>query len=72
MTSRAPLLGAGAVLTVLAGRALRVRLSVGPRRRWWDTHRTPGGLRVVALGDSLTQGTGSDRKSTRLNSSHPV
>lgn len=51
------LLAAG--LGTLALRALRVRLSVSPRQRWWDTHRTPGGLVLVALGDSLTQGTGA-------------
>ena len=52
-------LAAAAVVGLLAARALRVRASVTPRRRWWDAHRTPRGLHVVALGDSLTQGTGS-------------
>ncbi|GAB2916936.1 hypothetical protein GCM10027047_13570 [Rhodococcus aerolatus] len=56
------LLAAGAGLLVV--RALRVRLSVAPRRRWWDAHRTPGGLRLVVLGDSLTQGTGSSTPAT--------
>jgi lysophospholipase L1-like esterase len=49
----------GTAVAALAVRALRVRLSVSPRQRWWDEHRSPGGLRLVALGDSLTQGTGA-------------
>ena len=51
------LLAAG--LGLLAVRALRVRLSVSPRRRWWDDHRGDGDLVLVALGDSLTQGIGA-------------
>ncbi|MCW2529160.1 MAG: esterase [Pseudonocardiales bacterium] len=51
---------------VVIGRALRVRLSVGPRRRYWRTHDVVRGddYVVVALGDSLTQGVGSSRPST--------
>lgn len=43
-------------------RVLRVRLSVGPRRRYW-ARQDEGNLKVVALGDSLTQGIGSSRPS---------
>jgi acyl-CoA thioesterase-1 len=62
------------VLVVLVARALRVRLSVGPRRkywasrywasRYWASRSGPGELLVVALGDSLTQGIGSSRPGT--------
>lgn len=45
-------------------RAARVRLSVGPRRRHWLGRAHDGDLRLVALGDSLTQGIGSSRPAT--------
>ena len=58
-------------------RALRIRLSVGPRRRQWadlaatsavtctpDLGTGPADLRLLALGDSLTQGIGSSQLST--------
>jgi len=41
--------------------ALRVRLSVQPRRRYWQTRLGEGEVVVVALGDSLTQGIGASR-----------
>lgn len=49
---------------LVAGRALRVRLTVGPRRRYWAKRATRGDLLLVALGDSLTQGIGSSRPAT--------
>jgi acyl-CoA thioesterase-1 len=49
------------VPALLAGRALRVRLSVGPRRRYWQRQAASGEVLLVALGDSLTQGIGSSR-----------
>lgn len=53
------------MIALLAGaRALRVRLSVGSRRRYWTAQATQGELLLVALGDSLTQGIGSSRPST--------
>ena len=39
--------------------ALRVRLSVQPRRRYWQTRLGHGDLLLVTLGDSLTQGIGA-------------
>jgi lysophospholipase L1-like esterase len=44
-------------------RALRVRISVGPRRRYWHRRAQRGELNLVALGDSLTQGIGLSRPS---------
>lgn len=52
------------VLAALAGLALRTRVSVGPRRRWWEQQARSGELLWVALGDSLTQGTGSSSPDT--------
>jgi acyl-CoA thioesterase-1 len=49
---------------VIAGRALRVRLSVDPRRKYWHGRSLDGDLFLLALGDSLTQGIGSSRAST--------
>lgn len=49
---------------LVVGRAVRVRLTVGPRRRYWQRRGRRGDLRLVALGDSLTQGIGSSRPST--------
>jgi acyl-CoA thioesterase I len=49
---------------VLLARGLRVRYSVKPRRQYWRRRRTGPGPLVVALGDSLTQGTGSTRGAT--------
>lgn len=50
---------------VLVGRALRVRLSVAPwGRHWRRRSRGDGTTLLVALGDSLTVGTGSSRPST--------
>ncbi len=49
---------------VVVARALRVRLSVAPRRRYWQRIATTGDLPLVALGDSLTQGIGSSRPGT--------
>jgi lysophospholipase L1-like esterase len=51
---------------VIVARALRVRLSVSGRRRYWvarssSASRDGGDLLLVALGDSLTQGIGSSR-----------
>lgn len=54
---------------LVIARALRVRLSVGPRRKYWSRQYRSSSvdltdLTVVALGDSLTQGIGSSRPST--------
>jgi lysophospholipase L1-like esterase len=46
---------------LVIARALRVRLSVAPRRRYWAANATGGDVLLVALGDSLTQGIGSSR-----------
>lgn len=46
---------------VVIARALRVRLTVGPRRRYWQRRGRQGDFLLVALGDSLTQGIGSSR-----------
>jgi acyl-CoA thioesterase I len=53
-----------AAATVLLARGLRVRYSVEPRRRYWHRRAAGSGPLVVALGDSLTQGTGSTKGST--------
>jgi len=53
-----------AAVTVLLARGLRVRYSVEPRRQYWRQRATGSGPLIVALGDSLTQGTGSRRGST--------
>lgn len=53
-----------ALLLAVGGLALRTRLSVVPRRRAWDARARSGELLWVALGDSLTQGTGSARPAT--------
>lgn len=53
-----------AIPVLIVGRALRVRLSVGPRRAYWHARAGDGELRLVALGDSLTQGIGSSRPAT--------
>lgn len=50
-----------AVPALVVARALRVRLSVGPWGRHWAERSTRGELVLVALGDSLTVGTGSSR-----------
>jgi len=54
-------LAAVAVLApaVVVARALRVRLSVGPWGRHWARRAQHGDTLLVALGDSLTVGTGS-------------
>jgi len=52
----------GLILALAVIRALRVRLSVGPRQRYWSRN-VAGDLTLVALGDSLTQGIGSSRPS---------
>lgn len=52
------------VVAALVGLALRPRLSVARRRRQWDVRARSGELVWVALGDSLTQGTGSSRLDT--------
>jgi lysophospholipase L1-like esterase len=52
------------VPAVIALRALRVRFSVAPRRRYWQERSTEGDLLLVALGDSLTQGIGSSSAGT--------
>lgn len=49
---------------IVVARALRVRLSVGPRRRYWANRATTSDLHLIALGDSLTQGIGSSRPAT--------
>jgi acyl-CoA thioesterase-1 len=49
---------------VVATRVVRVRLSVAARKRYWDDRAGGGDLRIVALGDSLTQGIGSSGPST--------
>jgi acyl-CoA thioesterase-1 len=67
MTGRGVGAALGGGVAVLLARGLRVRLSVGPRRRYWTARRAQGGLEaltVVTLGDSLTQGIGSSRPST--------
>ncbi|MCW2522025.1 MAG: hydrolase family protein [Frankiales bacterium] len=51
-------------LAAFAARALQVRLSVGPRRRHWAAQAGLGDLRLVALGDSLTQGIGASVPAT--------
>lgn len=45
----------------IALRALQVRMTVQPRRRYWHTRLGTGDLLLVALGDSLTQGIGASR-----------
>jgi acyl-CoA thioesterase I len=55
---------APAIATVLLARGLKVRYSVEPRRRYWRQRATGPGPVIVALGDSLTQGTGSTRGAT--------
>ncbi|KRE62963.1 SGNH/GDSL hydrolase family protein [Nostocoides sp. Soil756] len=62
MATRRLLLPA-APLAVLVARALRVRLSVAPWGRYWGRRALPGAPLVVALGDSLTVGTGTTRAS---------
>ncbi len=59
-------LTAAAVLApaVVVARALRVRLSVGPWGRHWARRAQHGDTLLVALGDSLTVGTGSSRPRT--------
>lgn len=52
------------VLAALLGLALRTRASVAPRRRYWDGRARTGELLWIALGDSLTQGTGSSTPAT--------
>jgi acyl-CoA thioesterase-1 len=52
------------LLVALLGLALRTRASVPPRRRHWSGRARSGDLLWVALGDSLTQGTGSTRPGT--------
>lgn len=49
---------------IVGARALRVRLSVAPRRRYWVSRAVAGGPSVIALGDSLTQGIGSSSPAT--------
>ena len=52
---------------LIVARALRVRLSVAPRRRYWADQASSamtGDLLLVALGDSLTQGIGSSSPGT--------
>jgi len=49
----------GVAPIAVAFEALRVRLSVQPRRRYWQTRLAHGELLVVTLGDSLTQGIGA-------------
>lgn len=49
---------------LVVARALRVRLTVGPRRRYWATRASQGDQLLVALGDSLTQGIGSSSPTT--------
>lgn len=49
---------------LVVARIFRVRLSVGPRRRFWAGADTGDGVLVVTLGDSLTQGIGSSRPAT--------
>ena len=48
----------------IVARALKVRLSVAPRARYWRSRALTGDFLLVALGDSLTQGIGSSRPST--------
>lgn len=52
------------LLAALAGLALRTRAAVAPRRRQWEQRARTGELLWVALGDSLTQGTGSSALDT--------
>ena len=54
----------GCSLAVLVARAARVRLTVGPRRPDWATRSAVGEWKVVALGDSLTQGIGASLPAT--------
>jgi len=54
----------GTAATALVGLALRTRLSVARRRRYWQDQANPGELLWVAMGDSLTQGIGSSRPQT--------
>lgn len=49
---------------LVLARVFRVRLSVGPRLRFWARADTGNGVLVVTLGDSLTQGIGSSRPAT--------
>ncbi len=48
----------------VVARALRVRLSVGPWGRHWTRRGQQGDTLLVALGDSLTVGTGSSHPDT--------
>lgn len=52
------------VPAIIGTRALRVRLSVGPRRRYWAERSNDADLALIALGDSLTQGIGASRPTT--------
>jgi acyl-CoA thioesterase-1 len=54
----------GLVPAGIAIRVLHVRLSVGPRSRYWSSRALAGDFLLVALGDSLTQGIGSSRPAT--------
>lgn len=61
----AVLLGVLLVVLVLAGRALLVLASVGPRAQYWQQRaEQPGDVVQVALGDSLSQGIGSSSPDT--------
>jgi acyl-CoA thioesterase-1 len=51
-------------LAALAARALAVQRTAGPRQVYWRGQATGSGPLLVALGDSLTQGTGSSGPST--------
>ena len=51
-------------LAVLAARALAVQRTAGPRQVYWQGQTSGSGPLLVALGDSLTQGTGSSGPST--------
>ena len=51
-------------LAALAALALRTRGSVAPRQRHWEQQARTGDLLWIALGDSLTQGTGSSSPGT--------
>lgn len=54
----------GSSLALLGARAVRVRLSVGPRRSHWAAQSAAGEWKLVALGDSLTQGIGASLPAT--------
>ena len=51
-------------LATLAARALAVQRTAGPRQVYWRAQSSGSGPLLVALGDSLTQGTGSSGPST--------